>query len=192
MQLFECVFNRWSPQIGDPTVMGWATVFAYGLTAILCFLAVSRSPNRTEKTFWLMLSAILAFLMINKQLDLQSALTAIGRCVAKIQGWYDDRKNVQILFIATILIVSVFLGGLLFKAMRRHLRFVWLAIIGSICLLAFVAIRAIGFHHFDAFIGFQIHNVRMNWVMELGGISLIALNAVWVFLFRIKSNRSPS
>lgn len=191
MPLFNCVFDSWAPQIGDPTLLGWTAVFAYGLTAILCLMAFGRSPNRTEKTFWLVLSVTLAFLMINKQLDLQSALTSIGRCMAKIQGWYDDRKNVQILFIISILIASVFLVGFSLRAMRRHIRFVWLALIGSVCLLAFVAIRAIGFHHFDAFIGFQIHNVRLNWLMELGGTTMIALNALWVFLFRFKGERSP-
>jgi hypothetical protein len=46
-------------------------------------------------------------------------------------------------------------------------------------LLTFIAIRAASFHHFDRFIGHEVGGVRMNWILELGGISLIAANAAW-------------
>jgi hypothetical protein len=36
---------------------------------------------------------------INKQLDLQTALTEFGRVLADNQGWYDKRQVVQVWFI---------------------------------------------------------------------------------------------
>ena len=41
-----------------------------------------------------MLFVVLMFLTINKQLDLQSALTALARCMAKVQGWDADPGRV--------------------------------------------------------------------------------------------------
>ena len=33
------VGDRWRPGIGDPTVLGWATVVAYALSFVLCVVA---------------------------------------------------------------------------------------------------------------------------------------------------------
>ena len=59
----------WEPGIGDPTVYGWVTVAAYALGALFCWQA-SRSGAPREQRFWLVLTAIMAFLCVNKQLDL--------------------------------------------------------------------------------------------------------------------------
>jgi len=37
---------------------------------------------------------------INKQLDLQTALTEAGRVLARYQGWYEQRQFVQLVVIA--------------------------------------------------------------------------------------------
>jgi len=191
MILTDCVFDRWSPGIGDPTVMGWVTVAAYGVAAILCFATFHRSGGKSVRFFWLVLAVLLAFLMINKQLDLQSALTAVGRCVSKMQGWYEERKPVQVLFIIGIIFASLIFGWVMFRAMRQHVRTTWLAMVGLVFLLSFVAVRAIGFHDFDVFIGLRIYNIRMNWVLELGGITMIAANAAWLILFPKHEMRAP-
>ena len=164
--------------------MGWATVVAYGATAVLCFVAFNPLPRDGKRTFGLIVTAILAFLMVNKQLDLQSAMTAFGRCLSQSQGWYDERQVVQFLFIIGLLVASAILAVVPFWGMRRQIRSVWLAMLGLVFLLLFVAVRAVGFHHFDALIGFEVHNVRMNWVLELGGIAMIAANAIWLLLFQ--------
>ena len=77
--------GRWRPGIGDPTFLGWVTVAAYFAAALACGrawrldrrarLAGDRSSS---PTFWLILSLLLAFLGINKQLDLQSLLTHLA------------------------------------------------------------------------------------------------------------------
>ena len=180
------MFAAWSPTIGDPTAMGWITVALYFGVSLLAALVSSRHPGRL-RLFWLILSAILLALAINKQLDLQSALTATGRCLAKAQGWYDARQIIQSRFILAIMGLSVVAALWLCWAMRRDLGRIWLAVIGFVCLLAFIAIRASGFHHFDQFIGYEIGNVRMNWILEIGGIALIGLNAL--YLLRRKAGR---
>ena len=48
---------------------------------------------------WKALAIGLLLLGINKQLDLQTALTEIGRILAAKQGWYERRQRVQIDFI---------------------------------------------------------------------------------------------
>ncbi len=174
--LLECVFSTWSPTIGDPTFTGWITVVAYLAAGCLSVLVVYRQSGR-QRIFWCGLAVILFLLAINKQLDLQSALTAAGRCMAKAQGWYADRHIVQIRFILAIIGTSLIFTIFLAWAMRREFVHIWLALIGLTFLLAFVAIRAAGFHNFDQFIGVKVGGVRMNGFLELGGIAMICANA---------------
>ena len=179
--LLSCISARWSPEIGDPTIMGWVTVACYFVAGVVAALVFSRQSGR-QRVFWLALAVILFALTINKQLDLQSALTAAGRCMAKLQGWYAERKTFQIKFILWIIGASV--GTMIFLTwvMRRDLAQMWLALAGLLFLLTFVAIRAAGFHHFDQFIGYKIGSVRMNWILELGGIAMIAANGLYLLL----------
>lgn len=177
--LLECIFSSWSPTIGDPTFTGWFTVVAYLAVCLLTTLVLRRQSGR-QRVFWMGLSIILLFLAINKQLDLQSALTAAGRCLAKAQGWYAERHYVQIIFILAIIGMSAVFATWLIWTLRRDITYIWLALIGFVSLLAFIAVRAAGFHHFDQFIGFDIRGVRINGILELGGILMIAVNALYL------------
>jgi hypothetical protein len=74
---------RWEPTIGDPTFMGWFTVAAYAVAALLA----ARVWLRKREKIWLLVTIGMAGLCVNKQLDLQSLITAIGRVIAWHEGW---------------------------------------------------------------------------------------------------------
>ena len=85
--MIDCVLARWQPVIGDPTWQGWATVLVYLATMGLALAAVGRigpgdGRHTRERIFWLVTALGMAALAVNKQLDLQSALTAAGHCLA--------------------------------------------------------------------------------------------------------------
>ncbi len=184
-RLLDCAFLRWRPGIGDPSAMGWATVAFYFAAAGLAGVVVARSagfPARTrraERLFWIALCALLIALGVNKQLDLQSLLTAIGRCSAQAGGWYAERRQAQALFIAGLLGVCLAVAAALVILLRDTLRRQAPALVGVALLLSFVMVRAVGFHHVDAFISWRIGGWRMNWVLEIGGIALVAAGALW-------------
>jgi hypothetical protein len=50
---------------------------------------------------------------------------------------------------------------------------------GTVLVLAFVLIRAASFHHIDQFIGERILGFKWNWVLEMGGISIVLLGSEW-------------
>jgi hypothetical protein len=84
---------RWRPQIGDPSLMGWLTVAAYGLVAVTAYLAARRARQAPglaagSRACWLLVAALMTLLCLNKQLDLQSLFTDIGRVIAWKFGWY--------------------------------------------------------------------------------------------------------
>lgn len=167
--------------------MGWLTVASYLLASLLAALVFRRRRER-QRAFWFYIAIILAALAVNKQLDLQSALTVAGRCAAQAQGWYGERRSVQFIFILAIIGASMVAALSLFWVMRRDLAEIWLALIGFVFLLSFIAVRAAGFHHFDQFIGHEISGVRMNWVMEIGGVAMIAANGLHLLLRQTKDH----
>jgi hypothetical protein len=178
----------WRPGIGDPTVMGWVTVAAYFGVAILCFRRArkAKTSGGTEFFFWAGLAALLVLLGINKQLDLQTFLTLTGRRIAVAQGWYEERRPVQFAFVAVVGLAALAGLVLMWRLVRGRSRELWVALLGFVLLLAFVIVRAASFHHFDALININIAGVRMNWILELGAIGLIALGT------RRSTNRSPA
>lgn len=177
-----CIFDRWTPSIGDPHLMGWLTVVLYAVTA-LAAMGVLRGAGLVAgraRLFWWLVLAVMAFLAVNKQLDLQSALTALGRCIAQRDGWYDERRPVQIAFLVVLGVCALLALALGRRALRGDLRRNGLALLGLCFVAGFVMMRAVGFHGFDAMIDMRPGGVRMNWILEWTGPLLILANAAWL------------
>jgi len=180
-------YLRWRPQIGDPTLMGWLTVAAYGLAAVTAFLAARRAENAPglalgSRASWLMICVLMTFLCLNKQLDLQSLFTDIGRVISWKYDWYEDRREFQKWFVTGVLVVSS-LGALVFViACRAFWKTHYLLFAGLFFLCTFIVVRAISFHHVDVVLRSELAGMRVNWMLELGGISLIWLAALLDYL----------
>lgn len=167
--------DRWRPGIGDPTVMGWLTVFAYFGAAFLCWRAATKASRASKiRWFWMALAALLVFLGVNKQLDLQTAFTFVAKDFAKATGWYENRRIVQGIFVVIIALAGMATTAALFWFYRRELKQLWPALAGLAFLGSFVVIRAASFHHVDQFLNAGPGGFRMNWLLELGGIAAIA------------------
>jgi hypothetical protein len=166
---------RWTLGIGDPSIVGWFTVVAYFISAILAYRAGQRAD---ERRIWWSIAVLLIALGINKQLDLQSWFTQVGRDMARAEGWYDQRWIAQEMFIAAIAVIGIGGAGFLFWWTRRRAIDVRIAVAGLALLFAFVFMRAASFHHIDRLIGSTVLGFRFNWIFELGGIAIIAVSAV--------------
>lgn len=165
----------WSPGIGDPTVLGWFTVFAYFAAAILCLRAGMRDWRSAR--LWVALFFALIFLGINKQLDLQSLVTAIGRHWAMTHNWYAERQWVQYQFIVLVMFAALVFCVWALIAVRRRSAALKGACTGLILLCAFIVVRATSFEHLSTFLGTEVLNLYWNHVFELGGIAIIAGSA---------------
>jgi hypothetical protein len=171
---------NWSPRIGDPTVVAWLTVILYIVTSISCWILPRelRSPA-IETRAWRSISVLFFFLGINKQLDLQTALTEAGRNLAHDQGWYEQRRLVQLAFIALVVMICLVSVIILLNWVREAPISTWLALLGTMLVIGYVLIRAASFHHVDRFIGNIVLGLRWNWILEMGGIALVLLASQW-------------
>lgn len=166
----------WSPEIGDPSLLGWLTVIAYFLASALCLRAARGEPDSASA--WRAIAVALAVLGVNKQLDLQSLITVVGRELARTEGWYDRRRQVQYLFVLVIGVLALGLSTAILVRLRGRSRQIQAASAGFALLAAFVCIRAASFHHVDRFLKSAMLGVRFNWILELAGIGIIALAAL--------------
>lgn len=176
--LMTCLWQGWRPEIGDPEVTGWITVAIYLISFALALTVWRRHPEMTGRGFWGVLAVALLFLAVNKQLDLQSALTQIGRCLSQSQGWYDNRRPVQFAVIGAILVMLGIGVVVTIRSLQHAMRPNALAITGLILLAGFVMVRAVGFHFVDLLIGQRLFGISANFVMENTGLILISLNAL--------------
>jgi len=189
---FEYLMGSWRPEIGDPTFMGWFTAASYLFCAIVAFIVAS-ALNREDgqgHLLWILIALIMIFLGINKQLDLQSLFTEIGRQVAKKQGWMERRRIVQFWFIVVFGVMAI--GGfILFTVVMRNVfqRFM-LAFIGLFFLMSFIVIRAASFHHFDQILWYRVFGAKMNWIMELTGIYAIMIAGIKEVVTSSRNTRS--
>jgi hypothetical protein len=199
-----CGIGGWSPGIGDPTPMGWLTVVLYFWTSYVCFKCAHTEKMGPPRPFfqtvssvyrvvrkhwpnpprparraaiWLLISGLYFCLGVNKQLDLQSAITETGRIIARAGGWYDVRGYLQVGFIVAVILCSMISAFLLLAFVRREKDYFVIPLAGVIATLCFVLIRATSFHDMDVFIRQEILGIRTNWFFEIGGISLVIFGA---------------
>ena len=177
---------HWRPVIGDPTFMGWLTVVLYFLCAWQCLRVLLQAPQlfqqqtRRQRGLWLFLAMAMCLLGINKQLDLQTLFTEIGKYFAHRDNWYDHRRDIQKRFIEGMIAIGLMTVLIAAWGYRHSLKQNLLALLGFTFLIVFVIVRATSFHHMDRFIGTRFIGLKMNWILEIGGILMILLNAVWL------------
>jgi len=188
LTIFETLpYGNWYQHMGDPTVTGWTITIAYFLVTFMCWRAglkektININIQKPERhVLWFGLSILLLVLGINKQLDLQNLLTALGREIAQANGLYESRREIQLVF---IILFTLFYFSLLIALswwLRDCWRRYWIALLGLSLLVSFVLIRAASFQHVDYLISKWsiIGPFRMKYIVELGGILIVGLGAV--------------
>jgi hypothetical protein len=168
--------------------MGWVTGVAYLVAAVGCGWAAWREPlpDGTRRVgpsgFWLALACLMVALGINKQLDLQSLVTQIGRDVISARNLYGQRRSLQAGFIVAVALVCASSLAVFFWAARHAQHRRWPALVGILFIFGFVVIRASSFHHVDAFLAARLGGLKWNWILELSGISVVSVAAFRVAL----------
>ncbi len=172
----------------DAERAAWIIVSAYVATLILLLVARQRTADARERMFWAIAALVILALGLNKQLDLQTDLTAWARHLARDGGWFAYRRQVQAAFITGLTVATLFVTLLAGWLVRRMGGPVWLTLAGLLLLAAFVLLRAASFHHVDVLLRTQLFGTRAWVVIELAGILVVALGAIWA----IARARPPS
>jgi len=161
------------------------------MTLSISIALKNRKDERRSFFFWSIISVLMVLLGINKQLDLQSLFTEIGRQIARHQGWMDQRRDVQFWFIVVLGIIAMISFVLFIAAMRDLFKRYILAFVGLFVLISFIIIRAVSFHHVDELLGSRVFDIKMNWLLELTGIYTIFVAGI-IDIIRLKNGSVKS
>ncbi len=178
---------QWASQ--DAGTLPWLAVAGYAVAALLCLRRVGATVSPRERIFWVLAGLAMLTLGLNKQLDLQTALTAWGRQLARDGGWYAERRAFQRGFLvmgaATALAAAVGLAWLV-----RGLRAPVFVAGAGLCLLGlFVLVRAASFHHIDVAMRLPVLGLKLHTVLELAGIAIVIAGAAWPVRRRARRRR---
>lgn len=180
----------WSPTLASPTMFGWITVLSYFLVMLLCarnarnVVAPARPgpaaffKARAQRRVWLTLAIVLFLLGLNKQTDLQTLMTIVGRAIARQQGWYGERRHLQRNLIVVIGAIAIVLCGFLYLVIRRAGLWAIVATVDTVLLCAFILVRTASLHDVDLLLGRGAMGITVNLVIEMGAIALDAVAAL--------------
>lgn len=191
--LFPCVadaanrHHRWQLGVSDPSILSWLVVILYLFVAIISYqcIKLSRKVNKPI-IFWVIITLMLIFLGLNKQLDFQTLITQIGRDIAKSHNLYQGRRQLQVQFV--IGLISIFTISLVY--LNYKLKGLWaeyrLVLLGIIVLFSYVFVRAASFYHMGSLIG-----VNMLGKHVIAGIEVLAIMLIGIgTLFWIKRTKT--
>ena len=159
----------------------WAKMFAFAIAAILTWHAARGASGigaSTDRRFWIVATVLMVCLGLNELFDLQTLFTATGRTLAREQGWYRERRQFQIWFMA-IFSVCVLLGAVLLLWMLRSTRWpIRLALFGFVLIALFILLRAASFHHTDQLMRGGLAFFNVGTLLEMSGIVVVAIAAL--------------
>jgi hypothetical protein len=174
--------TTWRPRLDNPTWLGWSAVAVYLLASVACARAAwmaSATPGRKGcAAAWSLLAALLLFLGVNKQLNLQTLLIVLGRRAALAGGWYHHRRLAQALFSIVFAAAGLCVLAVMVRAWKGFFAENPLAWRGLLVLLVFVLIRASSINHAIQWLGVELHDDKWCWILELCGSILISLSAL--------------
>ncbi len=176
------------------SVMWWLTVGMYGVTAVLCLVAgwqTAQSQGRSQRSLWFGLSLSMLLLGINKQQDLTGILTRLLRRQAFQADWYFSRQSVQLAIITAVALVFGLLLLLLVRRIKNRSRQQSIALFGIFFLAGFALVRAVSLHLIDALLYQRIGGIQPNWIVELGGIALVAIPAIFAWQHKPHKKEVP-
>lgn len=183
---------NWRLRFGDPNLIGWLIVAGYLIAAGLSLRAwrlgtaqlanpmlspTERHAQRLMRRLWAITTVVLVCVGVNKQLDLQSLFVELARERARAQGWYERRREYQTVAILGVIVVGGATLAFITYLLRSVISRVSLALTGLLALVTFVVVRAASFHYIDKLLSLG-DPIRVNWVLEIGGIVIVAVAAV--------------
>jgi hypothetical protein len=149
-------------------------VAAYLGAGWLCFLNAHVARSEREKhVLWYLTTAVLCGLGVNIVLHGDVFVTQFVRSLAKLQGWYGDRRTVQ------NFIVGVVLLGFLFSAKRLFAGFKAAAVssesvaFGLVVMLILLAMRTVSWHVTDTLLNLRLGGISAGRLVECAAIGVV-------------------
>jgi hypothetical protein len=131
-------------------------------------------------SFWFGCAAFFALLAVGRAADWGDLVSEIGRRDARSVGWYDDRRDLQVLAVGGVVAASSLVALVSVRSLLRHgrVRYVPLMLV-AVGLGGFVGVRLASLHQVDAVLhNRSVDGLQLGAGLELVGIGLAIFLAV--------------
>jgi hypothetical protein len=179
-----CGIDDWWEIWGDPLLSGTIFMVSYGVTALLIF-RVSIGFEARERLYWRLCGGLFLFQLANTNLDLHALVWTTGRCMAHAQGWYENRREAQVLFLVSLAIVVGLILLTVVVVFSRNIFRNLLLTLGVSIALGFTTVKGINYHGFEQYYGAEVGPFRVADFIEYSGI-VLAFLAVLIRLRQIR------
>jgi hypothetical protein len=109
---------------------------------------------------------------------LQLLLADIGRAYTKGQGWYEQRKLVQIQILAVCAAAGLGLIEWIGYKLRKAPKTTWMAGLGFIVLMLMILLNGVSLHAIEHMLSRSFLGLHLSEFIEFIGIVCIGLSAV--------------
>lgn len=182
LQSFDNAELAWQQAILE---LGWGhgvVAVAYFGVAWLCWLGGHVADNARETSRPWHVAAILICLMgINAILHGDVWVAELFRSMAKLEGWYDTRREMQYQLLTGLAVLGLLVAGWLFSYFDTFDESFKLVLLGLLILLMLALLRAVSAHQADVVLNLSLAGLSIARLLELGGIGLVASGA-WRYL----------
>ncbi|MGH7979411.1 MAG: hypothetical protein ACREE6_08545 [Limisphaerales bacterium] len=170
---------------GQLTALGWTMLALYVISALLAFRAASKCRSAGSVAMgrvWICLGVALGILGLNKQLDLQTLLIKMGRNLAIREHLFPHRMQLYagfflafMLAMIGVIVATTFRFSAQMKMFARQYPF---AACGCALICAYIVLRAAFIDNVNLMLNLAIKEIPFVWLLEAGGILLIAAQAL--------------
>lgn len=165
--------------------LGWGhgvVAVAYFGAAWLCWLGGHVADNAREPSRPWYAAAILACLMgVNAILHGDVLVAEFFRSMAKLQGWYATRREMQYQLVTVLALLGLLVSWWLFSYFDTFEESFKLVLLGLLILLMLALLRAVSAHQADVILNLSLAGLSIGRLLELGGIGLVASGS-WHYL----------
>ncbi|MCF8211415.1 MAG: hypothetical protein K9K38_18730 [Rhodoferax sp.] len=164
----------WERAVGNTGWFHGVVVVAYLSAAWFCLVNAHIARQSDEPAaVWYLAVTVLCLLACNTLLQVDLLSTLVLRGIAKIQGWYGARRELQYTVVALVAVLGI--------GLARRLRHQFInsdtasepVALGLTVLLALFAVRAISAHGTDAMLNVRLAGMSVGRLIELTGIALV-------------------
>ena len=174
-----CLQEIWRPHLGDPSLGGIGLTLLYIVASLLFLRAILAQDGwqPRERLLWVACTVILVLLTLNKQLDLQQTIIWVGRCVAKHEGWFDQRLTFQREF-GMVILAAVVLAILAFGWICRSvLSANWPLLLGMAMLTLFIVLQITRFEQLAGGMAQTIVALHLHRILEGAALCVLIWSA---------------
>jgi len=173
-QAFDIAAPMWTQALERLSWSHGLVTVAYLLAAWFCLMNghIARAAGETHK-IWLLAASVLCLLGANTLLQVEVLLTHMLRAIAKMEGWYGGRRELQYAVVGLLALLAWPVWLRLRTAFNSSHSASGPVVWGLTLVLLVFVLRLVSAHGTDALLNLRVLGLSLGRLTELAGLGLV-------------------